>query len=43
MITYEELLEEARTKVQAFQQSTAKEYVPQMYRRLRDENTEVFH
>jgi hypothetical protein len=41
MTTYEELLEEARTKVQSFQQSTAKEYVPKMYWKLRAENPEL--
>jgi hypothetical protein len=41
MSTYEELLEEARTKVQTFQQSTAKEYVLKMYRILRAENPEL--
>jgi hypothetical protein len=41
MPTYNELLEEVRTKVQSFQQFTAKEYVPKMYRILRDENPEL--
>jgi hypothetical protein len=41
MPTYNELLEEVRTKVQSFQQFTAKEYVPKMYRNLRDENPEL--
>lgn len=41
MSTYEELLEEARTKVQSIQQSTAQEYVPKMYWKLRDENPEL--
>ena len=41
MSTYKELLEEARTKVQSFQQFTAKEYVPKMYWKLCDENPEL--
>ena len=40
MSTYEELLE-ARRKVQSFQQSTAKDYVPKMYWILRAENPEL--
>jgi hypothetical protein len=38
MATYEELLEEARSKVVAFQQTTAKEYIPKMYEAVRSEN-----
>jgi hypothetical protein len=41
MSTYEELLEEARTKVQSIQQSTAQEYVPKMYRAFRDANPDL--
>jgi hypothetical protein len=38
---YEELLEEARSKIQSFQQLTAQEYVPKMYRLLRAQNPEL--
>jgi hypothetical protein len=38
MTEYDELLEEARAKVDAFSKSTAKEYIPKMYLALRHEN-----
>jgi hypothetical protein len=34
---YDALLEEVRTKVEAFHRSTANEYIPKMYNALRDE------
>src|SRR4051812_5661943 len=41
MSVYDDLLEELRTKVDAFRQTTAKEYIPQMYLALRDENPDL--
>lgn len=41
MITYDQLLEEVRRKLEAFRQTTAKEYVPKMYRALRDETADL--
>ena len=38
---YEELLEEARSKIQSFQQLTAQEYIPKMYWALRNEDSNV--
>jgi hypothetical protein len=38
MSTYDDILKEARTKVEAFRQMTAREYIPRMYLALRDEN-----
>jgi len=41
MSVYDDLLEEVRTKVDAFRQTTAKEYIPQMYLALHDENPDL--
>jgi hypothetical protein len=41
MSTYDDILKEARTKVQAFRQMTAREYIPRMYWALRDENPHI--
>jgi hypothetical protein len=41
MTEYDELLEEARTKVGAFSRSSAKEFIPKMYRALRNENSSL--
>jgi hypothetical protein len=41
MSVYDDLLEEVRTKVAAFRQTTAKEYIPQMYLALHDENPDL--
>jgi hypothetical protein len=38
MSTYDEILKDARTKVEAFRQTTAKELIPRMYLALRHEN-----
>jgi hypothetical protein len=35
---YDKLVEEVRTKAEAFRSSTAKEYIPKMYRALRNES-----
>jgi hypothetical protein len=40
MSNYDDLLEEARTKAEAFR-STAKEYIPKMYEALRSENPNI--
>jgi hypothetical protein len=37
MTSYDQLLEEARTKAESFK-STAREYIPKMYLALRNEN-----
>ena len=39
--SYTELLAEVRTKVDAFLTSTANEYIPKMYRALRNENRDI--
>jgi hypothetical protein len=41
MSVYDDLLEEVRTKVDAFRQTTAKEYIPQMYLALHEENPDL--
>jgi hypothetical protein len=41
MSVYDDLLEQVRTKVDAFRQTTAKEYIPQMYLALHDENPDL--
>jgi hypothetical protein len=38
MITYDELLEELKRKLEAFRRTIAKEYIPKMYWALRNEN-----
>jgi hypothetical protein len=41
MSVYDDLLEEVRTKVDAFRQTTAKEYIPQMYLAPHEENPDL--
>ena len=38
---YEELLAEAKTKVEGFLVSTADEYIPKLYQALRNENRDL--